>query len=300
MPSLRSRIVYWILKHGVSKPDRNASLPRRRAALEKAARHLPMPRRIEIEPTKIASMAGEWIRPAGEPAAGVVLYLHGGAYTMGSCVTHRALAARIALAGGARVLLPEFRLAPEHPCPESVEDAMTSYRWLIERGVSPEAMVVAGDSSGGGLAVALMVLARDDGLPLPAAIVCLSPWADLEMTGESITTRARLDPVCSLEESRFHAACYLGGTDPRSSVASPIHADLSGLPPLLIQVGDREILLDDSIRLAESARRAGVDVELQAWDGMWHVWHLLAAYVPEGERAIRQVGSFIRKHLDAG
>jgi acetyl esterase/lipase len=175
---------------------------------------------------------------------------------------------------------------------------VAAYRWLLDYGIPPQKTVVAGDSAGGGLALALAVTLRDDYVPLPAAIVCMSPWADLELTGQSLRTRANVDPVCSLEESQFHAGQYVGKNDPRAALISPIYADLRGLPPVLIHVGDREILLSDAMRLAERAREDGVDVELKIWEGMWHVWHLLAGYVPEGRQAVDEIGAFISKYTD--
>ncbi len=297
MSSIRSRIFYLLLKFQTSKTDKNATLQQRRVNLEHSARYLPMPRRVDVERTTAGNIPIEWLRPVAAPDNRVILYLHGGAYTMGSCTTHRALVSRIAKASQTPALLPEFRLAPEHPFPAALEDAMAVYRWLMEHGLSPEKVVIAGDSSGGGLAIALTVLLRDNDVPLPAAIACLSPWADLELSGESITTRAQVDPICSLEESQYHAAHYIGKHDPRAPLLSPLYADLHSLPPILIQVGDREILLSDAIRLKECARNNGVDAELEVWDGMWHVWHLFARYVPEGQRAIYKIGAFISNHL---
>jgi monoterpene epsilon-lactone hydrolase len=296
MPSIRSRVLYSLLKLQMARADKTVTLEQRRQALENSARYLPIPRRMIVTRTKIDDIPAEWLRPPGSEPRRVVLYLHGGAYTMGSCATHRALASRIAIEANARVLLPEFRLAPENPFPATIEDALTSYRWIIQREASPEKTIVVGDSSGGGLAVSLLVLAREAGLSLPACAVCLSPWADLEMTGESIATRAQVDPICSLDESHYHAQLYAKGVERRAWIVSPIYADLSGMPPMLIQVGDREILLDDSMRLAERAREDSVDVEVEVWDGMWHVWQLFAWYMPEGGHAIGNIGAFIRKH----
>lgn len=298
MLSIRSRIFYLLVKYQRSKADKNASLQQQRAILEDSARYLPMPPQVDVKQTVVGKIAAEWLRPVGATDNRAILYLHGGAYTMGSCTTHRALASRIAIASQTPAFLPEFRLAPEYPFPAALEDGEAVYRWLVEQGISPQKMVVAGDSSGGGLAIALTVLLRDKDVPLPAAIICLSPWADLELTGESVTTRAKVDPMCSPEESQYHAIHYIGKQDARAPLVSPIYADLHGLPPILIQVGDREILLSDAIRLAERARKDGVDAELEVWDGMWHVWHLFARYVPEAQRAIYNIGAFIRKHLE--
>ncbi len=297
MPSIRSRIFYLLLKYQTSKADKNATLRQRRAILGNGVRYLPMPPHVDVKQTTVGNIVAEWLRPVGTTDNRAVVYLHGGAYTMGSCTTHRALASRIAIASQTPALLPEFRLAPEYPFPAALEDGVAIYRWLIEQGISPQKMVIAGDSSGGGLAIALTVLLRDKDVPLPAAITCLSPWADLELTGESLTTRAQVDPMCSLKESQYHAAHYIGKHNARAPLVSPIYADLHGLPPILIQAGDREILLSDAIRLTERARKDGVGAELEVWDGMWHVWHLFARYVPEGQRAIDKIGAFIRKYL---
>lgn len=298
MPSIRSQVFYLFLKYYNSRSDKNTTLQRRRAMLEDGARNLPMPRNVDVKQIAVGNNNAEWLNLVGALRDFMILYLHGGAYTMGSCATHRTLASRIAIASQAQALLPEFRLAPEYPFSASLEDGLSIYSQLLDDGMSSQNIVIAGDSSGGGLAVALAVLLRDKTIPLPGAIVCMSPWADLALTGESLTTRAKVDPICSIAESRFHAAHYIGKCDAHAPLISPIYADLRGLPPMLIQVGDREILLSDSLRLADRACQDGVDVELQIWDGMWHVWHLFASYVPEGQRAINQIGDFIRKHLD--
>jgi monoterpene epsilon-lactone hydrolase len=212
MPSMRSRIFYLLLKYQPLKADKNATLQQRRAIFEGSARYLPIPLCVDVQQTTIGNIAAEWLRPAGTTDGRAVLYLHGGAYSMGSCTTHRALASRIAIASQTPALLSEFRLAPEYPFLAALEDGVAVYRWLIEQGISPQKMAVVGDSSGGSLAIALTVSLRDKEVPLPAAITCLSPWADLELTGESLTTRARVDPVCSLEESQCHASTTLANT----------------------------------------------------------------------------------------
>jgi len=298
MPSIRSKIIYQLLKYQTAQADNNATLQQQRATLEKSARYLPMPRHVDVKRTTAGNITAEWLRPVGATDNRAILYLHGGAYTMGSCTTYRALAARLAIASQTPALLPEFRLAPEHPFPATLEDGVTVYRWLMEQGIAPQKIVIAGDSSGGSLAVALTVLLRDKNIALPAAITCMSPWADLELTGDSLATRTQVDPLCSLAGSQYHAAQYVGKHDARAPLVSPIHADLHGLPPILIQVGDCEILLSDAIRLAERARADGVEADLEIWDGMWHVWHLFTRFLPEGRRAIEGIGAFVRNHLD--
>jgi acetyl esterase/lipase len=226
----------------------------------------------------------------------VIYYLHGGGYVMGSINTHREMISRLSRAARARALAIDYRLAPENPFPAAVGDSTGAYRWLISTGVDRARLVIAGDSAGGGLTVATLVALRDAGDPLPAAAVCLSPWVDLEGLGESMTTRAEMDPMVQREDILELAEAYLGDTHPRTPLAAPLYADLRGLPPLLIQVGTAELLLDDSTRLAERARSAGVDVILEPWDDMFHMWHFFAAMLPEGQQAIDRIGEFIQKH----
>ena len=241
-------------------------------------------------------VTAEWVTAEGVPESRVVLYLHGGGYIIGSTRTHRPLMAELSRASGARVLGLDYRLAPEHPFPAPIEDAVAAYRWLLNEGYDPARIAVAGDSAGGGLAVAALVQLRYVGLPMPGAAVCISPWVDMEGLGESMESRADADPMVGKEGLLLSAKTYLGGSDPRAPLAAPLYADLRGLPPTLIQVGDAEVLLDDSTRLAGIAREAGVHVEMDVWDDMIHVWHLFAPILPEGRQALSQAGEFIKKH----
>ncbi|MBM4255071.1 MAG: alpha/beta hydrolase [Deltaproteobacteria bacterium] len=246
-------------------------------------------------PVSAGGVPAEWIAGPGAADDRVILYVHGGGYVMGSINTHREVVARLSKASGARGLALEYRLAPEHPFPAPVEDATAAYRWLLSQNIKPSNIVVAGDSAGGGLTVATLLAIRDAKLPLPAAGVCISPWVDMEGTGESMKTRAKADPVVQKEGLLGMAQLYLGGKDPKSPLAAPLHADLKGLPPLLIQVGDAETLLDDSTRLADKAKKAGVKVELEVWPEMPHVWHLFAPFLPEGQQAIEKIGKYVRQ-----
>ncbi len=241
-------------------------------------------------------VTAEWITADGASDSRVVLYFHGGGYIIGSPRTHRPMLAHLSRDSGARVLSLDYRLAPEHPFPAPVEDAVASYRWLLEEGFDPSRIALGGDSAGGGLTVAALVQIRYLGLPVPAAGVCVSPWVDMEGLGESMETRAKADPMIVREGLLLSAKTYLGGADPRAPLAAPLYADLRGLPPLLIQVGDAEVLLDDSTRLAGVAREAGVKVQMDVWDDMIHVWPLFAPILPEGKQAIAQAGEFIKKH----
>ena len=241
-------------------------------------------------------VTAEWVTTESASDSRVVLYLHGGGYIIGSPRTHRPLMAELSQASKGRVLGLDYRLAPEHPFPAPVEDSVSAYRWLLSEGYDPARIAVAGDSAGGGLTVAMMVQARYLGLPMPGAAVCISPWVDMEGLGESMETRAAADPMVGKENLLVLAKTYLGGSNPRAPLAAPLYADLRGLPPMLIQVGDAEVLLDDSTRLAGIAREAGVEVEMDVWDDMIHVWHLFAPILPEGKQAISQAGEFIKKH----
>ena len=241
-------------------------------------------------------VTAEWVAADGASDSRVVLYFHGGGYIIGSPRTHRPMLAHLSRDSGARVLSLDYRLAPEHPFPAPVEDAVASYRWLLREGYDPFRIALAGDSAGGGLTVAALVQIRYLGLPVPAAGVCVSPWVDMEGLGESMETRAEADPMIVREGLLLSAKTYLGGADPRAPLAAPLYADLRGLPPLLIQVGDAEVLLDDSTRLAGVAREAGVKVQMDVWDDMIHVWPLFAPILPEGKQAIAQAGEFIKKH----
>lgn len=274
-------------------PPDGASLQEIRAGFEAMAP--PVPADIRQEPVTARGVPAAWISPPQAAAERVIFYLHGGAFVMGSITSHAELVARLARAAMARALSLDYRLAPEHPFPAAVDDATSAYRWLLSTGVRPEQVVVAGDSSGGGLALATLVALRDAGAPLPAAGVCLSPWVDLECVGESMTSKAAVDPLLQHDFLSHMAQAYLSGADPRSPVAAPLYADLTGLPPLLIQVGTNELLLDDATRLAERARAAGVVVTLEPWEEMIHVWQFFPM-LPESQQAIDHISAFIRQH----
>lgn len=275
---------------------RNPSAPveRMRAAMEKVSERVASD--VTCEAVSAGGVPSEWIVPPGAADDRVILYLHGGGYVMGSINTHRAMIARIARAAQSRALALDYRLAPENPFPAAVDDATAAYGWLLAQGYEPGKIVISGDSAGGGLTLATLLALRDSGASLPAAAVPISPWADLEGTGASILTRAASDPMVDQESLLRMAKMYSGERDPKHPLLSPIHADYRGLPPMLIHVGDAEVLLDDSTRVTERARAAGVEVELEAWDDMFHVWHVFAKILPEGQRAIDRIGSYVIAH----
>ena len=275
-------------------PTESMTVAERRAQYERAEKAFPTPPEVKVEHVTTGTVPAEWLSPPGARADAAVLYLHGGGYVIGSPRSHRHLAATIGAAATARVLLPDYRLAPEHPCPAAVDDAVAAYRWLLDRDLAPARIVIAGDSAGGGLTVATLLALRDAGVPLPAAGVCISPWVDLTCGGGSYATRAAVDPIVTREGVADMASAYLAGKDPKTPLASPLFADLHGLPPLLIHVGDAEVLLDDAVQLAERARKAGVDATLEVSDKMIHVWHWFFPMLDEGQAAIDRIGDFVR------
>ena len=254
---------------------------------------------ISTEAVDADGVPSEWVS-APDANNGAVLYLHGGGYVTGSVASHRGMAANLSRASGCRVLTIDYRLAPENKHPAQVEDAHTAYRWMLNNGVDASSLFVAGDSAGGGLTVATLLKARDAGDPMAAAGVCISPWVDMEATGESMTTKAGVDPMVQKAGLLDMAANFLGDGDRHDPLAAPLHADLTDLPPLLIIVGTAETLLDDATRLHEKAEAAGVDSTLELWDDMIHIWPWFAPFLPEGQQAIEQMGDFIKEQVGVG
>jgi epsilon-lactone hydrolase len=242
------------------------------------------------------TVAGATVAGAGAPPS-VLLFLHGGAYVMGSARGVAGMAAELARRAGSRAVSVGYRLAPEHPYPAAVEDALAVYRALLDDGVPPGAIAVGGESAGAGLAVALLVAARDAGLPAPACAVLFSPWADLTLSGESMTGKAAVDPALGRAGLARRAADYAAGTDPATALVSPLFADLRGLPPLLVQAGSHEVLLDDAVRLAGAAATADVAVTLQVTPRVPHVFQGFAAVLDEATTALDDAGAFLRTRL---
>jgi monoterpene epsilon-lactone hydrolase len=298
MPSPESLKLRALLKQHVHPLFAgNPSLEELRAFMESLVGQGPLPPDTRVEKTSISETPAEWVSGPNAQEGRVIFYLHGGAYAIGSCNSHRDIAARLAIASGARAFVIEYRLAPEHPFPAGIEDAVAAYRWLLENGTKPGDIVIAGDSAGGGLTLATLLSLRDAGDPLPAGAVLLSPWTDLAITGESHTSRAEFDPMLSKGGMPQFVAYYLGDRDPKTPLASPLYGDLRGLPPLMIHVGEDEVLLDDSRMFADRARAAGVDVSLEVWEGMWHVFPSSASQLPEGAQAIEKIGAFVKQRV---
>jgi epsilon-lactone hydrolase len=278
----------------LASSPRPAGLNERRKRLDALATRYSLPADLRVETADANGVAAEWtMTPEAEPAR-AVLFLHGGGYVSGSLDSHRHMIGQAGREAQSRTLSLAYRLAPEHPFPAALEDAIAGYYFLLSQGFDPKRIAVAGESAGGGLAIAMLVSLRDRGIPLPACTWCSSPWVDLEAIGGSMTAKASVDPLIQKAYLMELAAAYLKGADPRTPLASPLYADLRGLPPMLIQVGSAETLLDDSVRLAGAAGAAGVRVTLEVWPDMIHAWHLFYPQLADGRRALAQVGAFIR------
>src|SRR5215210_4686172 len=267
-------------------------LPHQREAGEHAEDMTSEPEGVLFEDAP--EVGGLWATPRSWDGESAIMYLYGGGYVISSPHSRRKLAGHLANAAGARALVPRYHLAPERPFPSAVEDAATDYRWLLEEGSHPERVVIAGDSSAGGLTVAAMLKLRDDGSPLPAGGVPISPWVDLACTGQTLEANAKVDLTVTKASLQRMAGQYLHGADPRTPLASPLYADLSGLPPLLIVVGGDEALLDDSVRFARAAGMTGVDVTLYIGAGMQHIFPIYCGMIPEADAAVSMVGGWIR------
>ncbi|MGB2207356.1 MAG: alpha/beta hydrolase [Parvibaculales bacterium] len=242
---------------------------------------------------KIGAMDTEWV--GDENADRTLLYLHGGGYVLGSIDTHRSMVTRLCKFAGIRGLIVDYRLAPEHPYPSAIEDAELAYDYLTENGVTPEKMLLAGDSAGGGLSLALMQTLREHGKAQPKAVALLSPWTDLTISGRSHKERAERDPMIDVERMPQAIDWYCPNQDKKNPLISPVFADLAGFPPMFVQVGSEEVLFDDSTRLVENAEKANVEAELQIWPDMPHVHQIAHNFVPEAKAALRDIAGFFNR-----
>jgi monoterpene epsilon-lactone hydrolase len=275
-------------------PD-GLSLDERRARMEDIGTRFPAPQSASINPVKIAERPAEWVCDPDTDDGRVMLYVHGGGYVQGSLASHRNLVFEIARSMKGKVLNLDYRLAPEHPFPAAVEDTVNAWAELLEMGIDPKKASFGGDSAGGGLVIAALVSARDKGLPMPSCACCISPWTDLVGSGRTMDTKALEDPMVNRAALKFFSDFYADKEDKSHPLISPLFADLAGLPPLLIQVGTAETLLDDSRRLATRARYAGVDVSYAEWEGMPHIWHIFAPLLEKSREAIIELGEFVER-----
>lgn len=296
MPSWQSYLLDAVLRFSVKRQLGKVASPQ--AARNTFERSAPAsPPGARHQPGKLGGVAGDWVTSGGVPS-GTILYLHGGGYFACSPVTHRAITGGLALRGF-RVFAAEYRLAPEHPYPAAVDDGLNVYKALLAQGVSPLTTVIAGDSAGGGLVLAVLLAARAEGLPMPSSALLFSPWTDLAGTGDSLKSNLRRDPMLRGERIFEATAFYVNGADPKDPLISPLYGDLTGLPPLCIQVGDSEVLLDDSTRLAARASAAGVRVSLKIWKNVPHVWQLFQIFLPEARAALAEASAFAKANLGA-
>ena len=304
--SIQSEFIYFVMKNRhllrlrlkQESWDEDTSIPAFREMAEAANRRMAntLPTGLEVSPFELAGMHAEWLIPAGANKDKVILYTIGGGYISGTCSDHRTLVSKVAQTSGIAILMFNHRLAPEHPYPAALDDSLTAYRSLLERGTSPENILIMGESAGGGLCLATLLAVRDQGLPLPIAGVALSPWTDLKLTGESYRTRAKVC-VSPPGMSQVCSKLYYGDHDPAEPGISPLYGDLHGLPPLFIIVGDYETMRDDSARFAAKAQAAGVDVTLVVGKKMIHCYPLMAPMFPEATQALNEVCDFIKKRL---
>ncbi len=297
MASLQSDIIKFWFRH--QKPfsgyDRDPQKIRDRS--DKVGDYVKPHKNVRIIPVKAGSVPGEWLIPPGAPQDQVLLYIHGGAWFFGSTITHRSFLSHLVHASHVRALSINYRLAPEYPFPAGLEDCIEAYAWLQANGFAAQKIVVGGDSAGGNLTLALLVALRDAGKLLPAGAVALSPATDLAFTGDSVKNRRHLDPILSHSGSNSFIQDYIGKHDSHEPLISPLYADLHGLPPLLIHVGDHEILLDDATRFVARAIASGVDARLVVWPEMFHVFQIFTPFLPEANRAVEQIASFIQLKL---
>ena len=282
------------LRAAIAANPRPPGVAERRQRLDAIAGQQALDPAVRLEAVTANGVGAEWATGPGADPARAILYIHGGGYISGSIVSHRGLGVAIGRAAGSRVLSMDYRRAPEDRFPAAVEDVVTAYRFLLDQGFAPSRIAVAGDSAGGGLTLALMLAARERGLPLPACGWCISPWVDLLCGSASMTSKAAVDPIVQKPYLVEIAGLYLGEVDPRTPLASPLYGDLRGLPPLLIQVGSAEVLLDDSIMLAGIAGGADVMVTLEVWPEMIHAWPLFQDHLAGGRKAIARAGAYIR------
>ena len=298
--SRRAKFVRWLTGKYIKGLDvPHLPVEKARAQFEKiAGSFLIRATGVEVEQTQIAGVDVDWLRPKNARKDKVLMYLHGGAYVMGSPRTHRQLVSHIVRAAGVVAVLPDYRLAPEHPFPAAIDDAVAVYSGLLESGFSAEDIIVSGDSAGGALSVATLLQLRHAGVPMPAAAVLLSPFLDITGSGESATTRADRDPWFDIADLHVVAGYYCPDeSEWQNPLVSPVFANVAGLPPMLIQVGDDEILLSDSTRLAEKLEAEGVEVELEVWPHMWHVFQMFIRKMPESGAAVRKIAAYIQKRF---
>ena len=299
MTSIRATLLKPVLRQVVRRMvNVNIPVKTQRQRFDRYLGGSPTPRGIRREQLNLSFGNAEWVTPAKPEMGRVMLYLHGGGYIVGSAHAYASITTRYAKRLNCPVLVPDYRLAPEHPHPAALEDALEAYQYLLKEGYKPENILLAGDSAGGGLSTALLLKLRDDSLPLPVACFVISPLLDLTYSGDSMQSKAKADPVLNEPWLQAGAKAYCGGASATEPYISPLFSEPSGLPPILIHVGSEEVLLDDSRRFLEKARRVGVPLQLDTWEGMWHDWHGMAMLLPEGRQAIKDSSRWLLEQLE--
>jgi monoterpene epsilon-lactone hydrolase len=307
-PSLKSRLFVFALRNRHllrfqlkrrCDVDWNTSIPELRQEVEKGPRFFgKLPSGIETAAVDINGITAEWVAPIGATKDKAILYFHGGGYVVGSSKMHRGIVAKFVKGSSIPALVFDYRLAPEHPFPAALDDSVAAYRWLLAQGVSHSNIAFIGDSGGGGLCLATLLALKDKGIPLPAAAAPISPWTDLTNSSDSWNTKAEVDTLCWQKAQIVFSKYYAGDHDPSLPWISPLFGDLKGLPPILLYVGEDELLLDDSTRFAQKAEEAGVDATLRVGEGMFHCYPVCAPLFPEAKQAMEEICAFIKKHLD--
>lgn len=294
--SYRSKVIRSLIKRTLRDKPRSIEELRKGsglASLPQAA----FPKGVAYEERTLGGIPSALLTPSRRIGGRTILHLHGGGYVSGSIAMYRMLGSELAARTGAAVHVPEYRLAPEHPFPAALDDALAAYRALLDGGCSPRDVALSGDSAGGGLALAAMMAIRDSGGPLPAAMILLSPWADLTLSRPACAANAETEAVLTAPALREWAAMYAAGASPVDPALSPAFGDFRSLPPMLIQVGGGEILLDDARAVAQAASEAGVSAELRIWEGLWHCWQMLGPLVPENEAAFAEMAEFLGRRF---
>ncbi len=298
MVSIRARFFIRIMKLMSLKVEEELNVVEQRRSLDGNTFLFKKPLRVKVKPITIDGINGEWLSPTKSMKNRAILYLHGGSFIAGSPKSHRSLAAHIGKVSESPVLFLDYRLAPENPFPAALEDAISAYEWILKaKHIDPKNVLIVGDSAGGTLTLSTLIKLRDDGQPLPAAGICLSPCTDLAITGESI--KSKVDEEIMLTEFEIVEAVklYLKDEDRKHPIASPFYADLTGLPPLLFQTGTAELLLDDTTRFAEKAKKQGVDVTVDLWSDMFHVFQIFGNLMPESKKALKKIGEYAKKRF---
>ncbi len=298
--SIRAQFMSFILRRTLKAQIASMSddIPAFRERMRGSSLLSPaIPAEVAFEDVDASGVSCHWVAYQGVSTHKVLLYLHGGGYTFGEFEGYKDLTWRLSKESGVRVLFVDYRLAPEDPFPAAVEDATAAYRWLLEQGYNADQIVIGGDSAGGGLAMALLVNLKNHGIELPCGAILLSPWVDLTASGESVVTNAKAEAMLSTQALEAMAGHYLGDLDRGAPLASPLFADLSGLPPVLVHVGSTEMLLSDAERLVARINESGGEAVLEVWPKMPHVFQILAARIPEGKLAIAKLGEFTKNRL---